>query len=287
MTLSVPRSFVSGVALAATLMVAACGRDNPDQFIASAQDYLSRNDAPAAIIQLKNALKARPDSANARVLLGQALQATGDIAGAQTEWRKAQDLGAAPEDVVPQLAEALLLQREYRKVTTDYAGQQLVNAQAQARLKTTLAKAWQRQGQDDKFQTSIEEALKAQADYAPALIELARASAARGNIDEALAHLDKIPRQSASADEALKLRGDVLMYGKRDMDGALVAYQEAIQVNPSFAEGQAAIVQLLLFQGKADAAAEALKGLTKMAPGRSSPAWPSCAWVRTPRPRRF
>lgn len=268
MTLSVPRSFVSGVALAAALMVSACGRDNPDQFIASAQDYLSRNDAPAAIIQLKNALKARPDSANARLLLGQALQATGDMAGAQTEWRKAQDLGAAPEDVVPQLAEALLLQGEYRKVTTDYAGQQLANAQAQARLKTTLAKAWQRQGQDDKFQASIEEALKAQADYAPALIELARASAARGNIDEALAHLDKIPRQSASADEALKLRGDVLMYGKRDMDGALVAYQEAIQVNPSFAEGQAAIVQLLLFQGKADAAAEALKGLTKVAPGR-------------------
>ena len=267
MTTSFVRSVVPAVALAAALLTAACSRENPDQFIASAQDYLSRNDAPAAIIQLKNALKARPDSANARLLLGQALKATGDIAGAQTEWRKAQDLGAAPEDVVPQLAEALLLERQYRKVTTEYAGQQLANAQAQARLKTTVAKAWQRQGQDDKFQASIEEALQAQADYAPALIELARASAARGNIDEALARLDKISRQSAGADEALKLRGDVLMYGKRDMDGALMAYQEALQVNPSFAEGQAAIVQLLLFQNKADAAAEALKGLTKMAPG--------------------
>ena len=267
MTTSFVRSVVPAVALAAALLTAACSRENPDQFIASAQDYLSRNDAPAAIIQLKNALKARPDSANARLLLGQALKATGDIAGAQTEWRKAQDLGAAPEDVVPQLAEALLLERQYRKVTTEYAGQQLANAQAQAHLKTTVAKAWQRQGQDDKFQASIEEALQAQADYAPALIEMARASAARGNIDEALARLDKISRQSAGADEALKLRGDVLMYGKRDMDGALMAYQEALQVNPSFAEGQAAIVQLLLFQNKADAAAEALKGLTKMAPG--------------------
>lgn len=267
MTTSFVRSAVPAVALATALLLAACGSENPDQFIASAQDYLSRNDAPAAIIQLKNALKARPDSANARLLLGQALKATGDIAGAQTEWRKAQDLGAAPEDVVPQLADALLLERQYRKVTTEYAGQQLANAQAQARLKTTVAKAWQRQGQDDKFQASIEEALQAQADYAPALIELARASAARGNIDEALARLDKISRQSAGADEALKLRGDVLMYGKRDMDGALMAYQEALQVNPSFAEGQAAIVQLLLFQNKADAAAEALKGLTKMAPG--------------------
>ena len=268
MTPNFARSFVPAVALAAALMVAACGSDNPDQFIASAQDYLSRNDAPAAIIQLKNALKARPDSASARLLLGQALQATGDIAGAQTEWRKAQDLGAAPEDVVPPLADALLLEGQYRKITTDYAGQQLTNAQAQARLRTTVAKAWQRQGQDDKFQASIEDALKAQPDYAPALIELARANAARGNIDEALARLDKIPKQSASAAEALKLRGDVLMYGKRDMDGALLAYQEALQVNPAFAEGQVAIVQLLLFQNKTDAAAEALKELAKVAPGR-------------------
>ena len=267
MTLSFVRSAVSAVAVAAALLVAACGRESPDQFIASAQDYLSRNDAPAAIIQLKNALKARPDSASARLLLGQALAATGDIAGAQTEWRKAQDLGASPEDVVPQLAETLLLQAQYGKVTTDYAGQQLANTQAQARLKTTVAKAWQRQGQDDKFQTTIEEALQAQADYAPALIELARASAARGQIDEALASLDKVPKESTSAAQALKLRGDVLMYGKRDADGALMAYQEAIKVNPSFAEGQAAIVQLLLFQKKTDAAAEAVAGLERMAPG--------------------
>ena len=144
----------------------------------------------------------------------------------------------------------------------------MTNAQAQARLKTTVAKAWLRQGQDDKFQASIAEALQAQADYAPALVELARASAARGDIDGALAHLDKVPRQSKGADEALKVRGDVLMYGRRDMDGALVAYQQALQVNPSFIEGQAAIVQLLLFQGKTEAAAEALSGLIQAAPGR-------------------
>ena len=42
--------------------------------MASAQDYLNRKDAQAAIIQLKNALKARPDSAKARLMLGQAVQ---------------------------------------------------------------------------------------------------------------------------------------------------------------------------------------------------------------------
>lgn len=261
------RSLVPVAALAAALLVSACGSDNPDALIASAQDYLSRQDASAAIIQLKNALKAKPDSAKARLMLGQALQVTGDMPGAETEFRKAQDLGAAPDEVVPQLANVLLLGRQYRKITTDYAGQKLGNAQAQASLKTTVAIAWLRQGQEDKFRASIDEALKATSDYAPALIELARASAQRGDIDGALAGLDKIPRQSAAADEALKLRGDVLLYGKRDMDGALAAYRDALQVNPSYKEGQAAVVQLLLLQGKTDAAAEALQGLAKTAPG--------------------
>ena len=264
----VSRSFVPAATLAMALLVSACGSDSPDALLASAQDYLSRNDAPAAIIQLKNVLKDRPDSAKARLLLGQALQATGDIAGAETEFRKAQDLGAAPDEVVPQLAQALLLGKQFGKITTDYALLQLASAPAQASLKTTVAIAWLRQGQEDKFRASIDEALKAKADHVPALIELVRASAQRGNIDEALAGLDKIPRQSSGADEAHKLRGDLLLYGKRDMDAAMVAYRDALQVNPSYLEGQAAVVQLLLLQGKTEAAAEALQGLAKDAPGK-------------------
>ena len=264
----VSRSFVPAATLAMALLVSACGSDSPDALLASAQDYLSRNDAPAAIIQLKNVLKDRPDSAKARLLLAQALQATGDIAGAETEFRKAQDLGAAPDEVVPQLAQALLLGKQFGKITTDYALLQLASAPAQASLKTTVAIAWLRQGQEDKFRASIDQALKAKADHVPALIELVRASAQRGNIDEALAGLDKIPRQSSGADEAHKLRGDLLLYGKRDMDAAMVAYREALQVNPSYLEGQAAVVQLLLLQGKTEAAAEALQGLAKEAPGK-------------------
>ena len=51
----------SAVVLAAALLLSACASDNPDELIASAQSYLQRKDAPAAIIQLKNALQARPN----------------------------------------------------------------------------------------------------------------------------------------------------------------------------------------------------------------------------------
>ncbi|HQQ71017.1 MAG TPA: PEP-CTERM system TPR-repeat protein PrsT, partial [Alicycliphilus sp.] len=264
----VSRRFAPVATLAMALLVTACGGDDPDKLVSSAQDYLNRQDAPAAIIQLKNALKAKPDFVKARLLLGQALLATGDAEGAETEFKKAQDLGAPADEIVPLLVHALLQTRQYDKVTKDYADKRLSDGEAQANLKTSVGIAWQRQGQADKARESLNEALKAKPDYAPALLELARTSASTGDLDGALAGLDKIPRESSSAHEALKLRGDLLLYGKRDMAGAQAAYQESLQIKPSYKEAQAAIIELLLVQGKLDEAEKSLQELVKAAPGR-------------------
>lgn len=264
-----PRFLAPSAVLAVALLASACARGNPDELIASAEAYLGRKDAPAAVIQLKNALQERPDSARARFLLGQALQASGDVAGAETEYKKAQKLGYAPEEVIPPLANALLLQGQYSQLTTQYANQQLASAPGQAALQTVLAVAWQRQQQDDKFQSHLDAALKAQADYAPALLEQARARAGAGHREEALVLLDKIPAHSPVEHEVLKLRGDMALLGPHDVDAALALYQKAIKVNPRYAEGQAAVVQLLLVQGKTEAADQALQTLVKMVPGQA------------------
>ncbi|WP_027994468.1 XrtA/PEP-CTERM system TPR-repeat protein PrsT [Simplicispira psychrophila] len=265
-----PRFLAPIATLAVALLASACGRSSPDELMASAETYLNRQDAPAAIIQLKNALQVSPDSARARFLLGQALQASGDVAGAETEYKKAQKLGYAPEEVIPPLANALLLQGNYSQLTTDYASQQLSSAPAQAALQTALAVAWQRQHQDDKFQTHIDAALQAQPDYAPALLALARARADAGHRDAALALLDKIPAQSPVEHEVLKLRGDMALLGQRDMEAALALYQQAVKVQPRYAQGHAAVVQLLLVQGKTESAAQALQALVKVAPGQAT-----------------
>ena len=54
---------------------------SPDALVASAKEYLAKNDRNAAVIQLKNALQKNPDLAEARFLLGKALLETGEIAG--------------------------------------------------------------------------------------------------------------------------------------------------------------------------------------------------------------
>ena len=262
-----PRFLAPTALLAMALLAGGCSRNNPDELIQSAENYLNHQDGPAAVIQLKNALQARPDSARARFLLGQALEATADFGGAETEYKKAQELGYAQDEVIPRAANALLAQGQYQKLTTEYAGQQLASPLAQASLKTAVALAWRRQGQDDKFQSNLEEALKAQADYAPALLELARARAASGDMDAAQRILDKAPPQSSVQAEVLKLRGDMALLGQRDTEAALAFYQNAIKANSSYVEGYAAVIQLLLAQGKVDAANETLQALKKIAPG--------------------
>ncbi len=48
-------------AVTAALLLTACGGDNPDTLLASARDYLAKNDAKAAVIQIKNVLQKRAE----------------------------------------------------------------------------------------------------------------------------------------------------------------------------------------------------------------------------------
>src|SRR5512132_1738749 len=83
----------------------ACTRDGPDQFLSSARDYLSRSDYSSAAIQARNAMRAQPDSAEARLLLGQALLKANDPVAAESELRRALELGRNRDEVLPLLAQ--------------------------------------------------------------------------------------------------------------------------------------------------------------------------------------
>ena len=73
------RSYVRNVALSAlcALLLAACG-EKPETMIASAKDYIAKNDRPAATIQLKNALQKDASLGEARYLLGKIYLEQGD-----------------------------------------------------------------------------------------------------------------------------------------------------------------------------------------------------------------
>ena len=63
------RTYAAVSALLLSLLLAACG-DKPEAMLASAKDYLAKNDSKAAVIQIKNALQSNPDLPEARFYWG-------------------------------------------------------------------------------------------------------------------------------------------------------------------------------------------------------------------------
>lgn len=252
-------------ALTLALLLAACGGDKPEALLASARDYLAKDDAPAAVIQIKNALQKAPESGEARVLLGQALLKTGDPVGAEVELRKAMEAGHAPDQVVPLLAQALLVIGQPKKVLSDLQTARLTSPEAKADLLASTALAHATLGQMDKARAAIDAALAIKADHPQTMLVRARMLLADNDVSAGIDTLDKLLAKDARNHEAWKLKGDILSI-KKDVEGALAAYRKAVEAKPDYAVAHAAIVDGLIRQNKLDDAGAQLEAMKKVLP---------------------
>src|SRR5262245_35025061 len=99
------------------LALIACQRfQTTDGLLAEARSYRAKDDARAAIIQVKNALMQKPSEASARQLLGELHVEQGDPLAAEKELRIALQSGAARRHVLPWLGKAMLMQGEFAKL---------------------------------------------------------------------------------------------------------------------------------------------------------------------------
>lgn len=253
-------------ALAAAALVQGCNGQSDQQLLTSAKSYLEKKDTKAAIIQLKAALKANPQSGEARYLLGKALLEGGDAANSGVELRKANDLKYDDKLVVPLLARALLAQGESRKVTDDYAAYELKDPNATAELKTSLALAYARQDKPRQAEEALAAALKASPDYAPAKFLRAQAAAEKRDFAGALALLDEITTQAPDRVEAWLLKGEVQQNGVHDDAAALASYRKVVALRNDIIAAHRGIVALLIAAGDVDAAGKHVEQLKKALP---------------------
>lgn len=100
----------------AVLALAAGCSPKGEALYARAQQELGKGEVRAAMIDLKNLVKAEPKNARARALLAQALVKNGDIAGAAIEVQKARDLGAPADVLLVADCQVLLGKAEFDKV---------------------------------------------------------------------------------------------------------------------------------------------------------------------------
>jgi putative PEP-CTERM system TPR-repeat lipoprotein len=249
-------------------LLSGCNDQSPDALVASARQYLAKNDRPAAIVQLRAALQANPDLAAARYLLGKALLDNGDFAGAQKELRRAKALGYLPDEVIPPLAESMLMQGDFKRLTLDFgqsAKSDLTSPESRAALLTTLGKAYAALGDENASKAAFDSAIAAKPDYGPARAAQATTAAQGGDATRALSMLDETLAKSPKLPDAWQLKGDLLQSQGKAAE-ALAAYRSALDANPKYLPAYVSIVSLLVRQGKLDEASKELDALRKLAP---------------------
>jgi Flp pilus assembly protein TadD len=170
------------LALALALGIAACSRNDPASFVASAKAYMAKSDYRAAIVQLKNAAAGAPNDAETRFLLAKALLEAGDVAGAETEVRKAIDLKYSPQETYPLLARALLGQGKYDAAIAAATAQKLESAQARADAGSTVAVARSALGDPKEAKSAIDAVLKEMPGNPRALVVKAQIAAQGGDL---------------------------------------------------------------------------------------------------------
>ncbi len=204
------------LALAALLTLAGCDGKSETELLASAKSYLQKDDPKAAIIQLKNALQQQPSSGEARFLLGQALLESGDAAGAEVELRRALELEYPSSRVTPPLAQAVLRQGAFDKLTQQFAEVELDDKAAMVALQLVLADAYRAQGATDKARAALGKVLTLESQSVPALLALAQLKAVAGEFDSALAATDELLGQHPDSADAWRLKGDLLYAPRRE-----------------------------------------------------------------------
>src|SRR5690606_5898322 len=78
-------------------------------------------DYPAAILNLREAVRKAPTHTQARLALGSALLHTGDPEAAEQQLRQALDFGLPTHEALVPLARALLLQGKYEELLREVA----------------------------------------------------------------------------------------------------------------------------------------------------------------------
>lgn len=261
------RHFVVLALAAATAgLLPGCGQKSERELLDAAKARLQKNEPQAAIIELKTALQAYPQSSEARVLLGETLLKNGAGAHAVLELEKARELKASDATVLPLLARAMLAAGQAKKMLQRFENTTLNDPIAAADLKTSVALAHGFLGARDRSETLLDEVLKVSPKNSIARLEKARLLGLRRATDEALVVVGSLVADEPKNTGAMQLRGDLLLGGKGDADGAEKSFRQALAADERFVPAHVALIALAQKQGNGEMLKTQVAALKKVAP---------------------
>lgn len=254
--------------MAATLAVlTGCMREPTEpELIASARKNLSEGKTQAAVIQIRNALERNAQSGEARFLMGEALLANLEFAGAQHEFRRALAAGHPDEAVVPPLARAMMFLDQSKKVIEEFGAKRFEDKAADADLSLSLAKAYGLQGDAAKSEQLLARSLQAQPKYPAALLFKVRAMVLKQGVDAALQELLSHKDVLGKSADAAYLEGSLKLNGKNDVEGGIEAFKRSLALDPKAVQAHASLIAVYLYKKDMAAARQQVEQLKKAHP---------------------
>lgn len=253
--------------LVATVMVSGCGgkSSEPDAILAKVKQEREKREFTAAIINLKNLLQQVPDNSEARYLLGLTYSDSGDFRSAESDLRRALELGYDKTKVIPTLGKALLNIGEFQKVLDQTKVEGEMSNQTQAEILTLRAQASLALGKVPDARQLLEQALAKQPDHADALLAQARIAATDKKLEDSAQLIEKAVSSAPKSVDAWLLKGDLLR-ATADLPGARAAYQKVLELSADNIPARLNIASLEIDGGKFDEATKYIDEVRKIAP---------------------
>jgi putative PEP-CTERM system TPR-repeat lipoprotein len=247
------------------LLLGGCGGKAPDAMLEDAKIRREKGDAQGAVVQLKALLQETPDHAPARHLLGVVYNETADFRSAEKELRRALELKVAPSLVLPELARALFMQGEFKKVLDEVKVEDIADPKAAATILALRGNAHLALRQGAEARASLEKALAAKPDHAEALLGQARLAASEQQIDAAHALVEKALAADPKIADGWMLKGDLFRAQGKPAEAA-AAYQKLVEFQADHVGAQLALASMEIADAKYDEAAKRLEEVRKRNP---------------------
>lgn len=208
--------------------VAAQGNDRSVGYQKEARRYLEKGDIKAAIIQLKNAVRADSKNVEARFELGVAELRGGDLPSAEKDLGVARDQGFDEAKLVLPLAEVLLRQQRFQDVI-DQIKPGNRGAETESRVLAIRGGAYLGLGKAEEATQALKQSVELKPS-ARAQLGLARIALSKRDLTAAEAELDRA-KALDDKDVEVWLTEVAMRRAQGDLDRALAAANKAVAID--------------------------------------------------------
>ena len=255
------------LSLCLLLFVAACGPKSSTDAARAASAHLLAGKYAEAVVEAKAGLQVEPNSARLRYLLGAALARSGNAGSAEVELRKALGLDYPMSEVAPALVISLREQFRFQKIIDEFETLKIDDAVAAAVVQVAVATSYARLGNRNAANRILQGVLGKQPALADATILQARLQIGTLEMPAAKASLEALAVRDPRNVEVWLALGDLRLFNGSDLDGAIKAFRQAIEIRPKTPLAYSAVGAILIWQNKLDAAFRHLKAMKEALPG--------------------